>query len=703
MKQSLVGTAAAFGLVFLVGMTLAVVINTSVNAVVDAQTVINSPGATGDLTILKSSTAQIIGVSPGDPITYSIYYSWNGDDAAPNVTITDEFPDEVAIAGIFPPPTQQGVNTLEWDIGTLQMVDFGFIVITGTVRPDVPVGRVFTNTVTIAGDVTDQDLENNTSHSRVEIPVPLPDLQIWKLGMFEEIEEGFGFTAEEGVETTFNLFYANYSSIGATGTVLTDDLPSGIAFVSADPPPSHINGQQLTWDLGEVPSLDAGEIVIIVRPEEIGAFVNTASIGSSVDDRQPSDNSFQFSFNVVTLLPPRLLRPNTRNIDEDRPVIVNANPHFAGLAKTGATVTLYEGDADGCYGDLANCHPTEIISTVAGLDRSWEMTPTTMTETRTYSLYLRAELGSIVSEAPWGYWMPMPVRVDPAFANWDMDNFTISTEGQENSPGGLGGTTGIGPNAPFTITIRQSIWPSVPSSPTLSALHDLRLVIDEGMDEPYTVTLPVTEFRSVPTNTLSTGQSVAAPLAALDYMSYDLFYVQHGFGPGAHVHVWCRPVYYPDDPDDLPIVGLVWTLCNELLIDPAGYVYDVNTAGGAVDWPDIPPSASLVTNATVTATVRTGDDTWARWQAELSGQVNPQTTDESKNDRIDVPGYYAFYVPPGQYRVEAAANGCARYTSPILTVVDAPIFHNVGMRCSSAAQIGVSYDAFLPAIMHKKE
>jgi hypothetical protein len=186
-------------------------------------------------------------------------------------------------------------------------------------------------------------------------------------------------------------------------------------------------------------------------------------------------------------------------------------------------------------------------------------------------------------------------------------------------------------------------------------------------------------------------------------LSYDLFYVQHGFGPGAHVHVWCRPVYYPDDPDDLPIVGLVWTLCNELLIDPAGYVYDVNTAGGAVDWPDVPPSASLVTNATVTATVRTGDDTWARWQAELSGQVNPQTTDDSKSDRIDVPGYYAFYVPPGQYRVEAAANGCARYTSPILTVVDAPIFHNVGMRCSSAAQIGVSYDAFLPAIMHKKE
>jgi uncharacterized repeat protein (TIGR01451 family) len=397
MKQSLVGTAAAFGMVFVVGMTLALVINTSVNAVVDTQTAINSLAATGDLATVKSSTAQLIGVSPGDPITYSIYYIWNGDDVAPNVSITDEFPEEVAIGGIVPPPTQQGDNTLQWNLGTLQAADFGFIVVTGTVKPDTSVGRVFTNTVTIAGDVTDEEPENNTSHSRVEIPVPLPDLQIWKLGMFEEVEEGFGFTAEEGVETTFNLMYTNYSAIAAMDTVLTDDLPSGIAFVTADPPPSSVNGQQLRWNLGEVPPLGTGEIVITVRPEEIGAFVNTASIDSSAGDRKPSDNSSQFSFNVVALLPPRLLRPNARDIDADRPLIVEPNPRFEGLAKAGATVTLYEGDADGCFGDLSNCHPTEITSTVAGPDRRWEMTPTTMTETRTYSLYLRAELGSLAT------------------------------------------------------------------------------------------------------------------------------------------------------------------------------------------------------------------------------------------------------------------------------------------------------------------
>ena len=103
MKQSLVSAAVAIGMVFVVGMTLALIISTSVNAVVDTQTAISSPAATGDLAVVKSSTAQLLGVSPGDPITYSIYYSWVGDAAAPNVIVTDDLPEEVVIGGILPP------------------------------------------------------------------------------------------------------------------------------------------------------------------------------------------------------------------------------------------------------------------------------------------------------------------------------------------------------------------------------------------------------------------------------------------------------------------------------------------------------------------------------------------------------------------------------------------------------------------------
>jgi hypothetical protein len=323
-----------------------------------------------------------------------------------------------------------------------------------------------------------------------------------------------------------------------------------------------------------------------------------------------------------------------------------------------------------------------------------------MTETRLYSLYLLAEIKGYTSEPSFGSWSPISVEVDPAFdqAGWDFDNFVIETGGQENRPGGLGGTTGTTPNEPFTLTIRQDIWDTVPLSSTLRANHDLRLVIDDGSNEPYTTTLPVTEFRRVMDGVAGADQNGSGVLSPLGVWAYDMIYVHHGMGPGASIEIWCVPVYYPDDPNEIPIVGLVWTKCNEILIDPAGYVYDLNETVVAVDWPAVPPDEALITNATVTATVRTGDNSWTRWQAEKTGQINPQVTDYTTEDGIKIPGYFAFYVPPGQYQVQASAPSCAIYTSPILTVVDAPVFHNVGMRCTEGAQTGIEFMVYLPVL-----
>ena len=73
--------------------------------------------------------------------------------------------------------------------------------------------------------------------------------------------------------------------------------------------------------------------------------------------------------------------------------------------------------------------------------------------------------------------------------------------------------------------------------------HDLRLVIDDGSGEPYTTTLPVSEFRKVTDGVASSDANANGVLSPQGGWSYDLFYVQHGFGPGASIQVWCRPVY----------------------------------------------------------------------------------------------------------------------------------------------------------------
>jgi hypothetical protein len=108
-----------------------------------------------------------------------------------------------------------------------------------------------------------------------------------------------------------------------------------------------------------------------------------------------------------------------------------------------------------------------------------------------------------------------------------------------------------------------------------------------------------------------------------------------------------------------------------------------------------------VVNATVTTTVRTGDNTWEVWDAGTYGQFNPQVTDRTTADGVREPGYYAFFVPAGQYKVAASAPECTSYESPILTVVDEPIYHNVGLRCTEEAATGVEYRIYLPLVVRQ--
>jgi hypothetical protein len=102
------------------------------------------------------------------------------------------------------------------------------------------------------------------------------------------------------------------------------------------------------------------------------------------------------------------------------------------------------------------------------------------------------------------------------------------------------------------------------------------------------------------------------------------------------------------------------TTAGRVLIDPDGYVYNAVLGFGV-----------KVPGATVTCDVYDEDyQSWSRWPAELyESQINPQVT---QND-----GYYAFFVPPGKYRVTAIAPNYQPHTSPVIEVVNAIVHYNI--------------------------
>jgi hypothetical protein len=178
------------------------------------------------------------------------------------------------------------------------------------------------------------------------------------------------------------------------------------------------------------------------------------------------------------------------------------------------------------------------------------------------------------------------------------------------------------------------------------------------------------------------------------YKSWDFTYIFRGYGPGAHVTVKYHPFKYAcstGDPEE--IIGDDITI-TEILIDPAGYVYDQDAAGSEYTWPEVPPENSLIDKATVTAWERTGDTDWTVWDAEAHGeQVNPQVTDISTDDKVKQKGYFAFFVPTGQYRVSATAPDYADAESPVLTVINEPIYYNLGMHRSKQNETSVEQNS----------
>jgi len=111
-------------------------------------------------------------------------------------------------------------------------------------------------------------------------------------------------------------------------------------------------------------------------------------------------------------------------------------------------------------------------------------------------------------------------------------------------------------------------------------------------------------------------------------------------------------------------------------IDPDGYVYDGSLVDAGASIAD-----ALILDAQVTAYVwraDLGDDgEWVIWPAGSYGQSNPQWTDSTTADGVLEEGYYSFLTPPGQYRITVEAEGYQPYQSPVLTVIDTPIHHDI--------------------------
>uniref|UniRef100_UPI000FFF15E8 T9SS type B sorting domain-containing protein n=1 Tax=Aquimarina sediminis TaxID=2070536 RepID=UPI000FFF15E8 len=220
-------------------------------------------GNTTDLVVSK--TVNNTTPNEGDTVIYTITLTNSGPATATNVSITDLLPTGVTYVSDTPSQGSYVSGTGVWSVGSINNSSNATLSISATVDGGTS-GDTITNTVSsVSLDQTDSN--TTIDDSSENIVVGGIDLVIEK-GI---LESGPYLTGET---YTYNILVSNNSLNDATNVLITDQLPSGITYLSNNSSEIY-NVSTGVWNVGTV---TAGNTIEL----EISFSVDTASAGMTI-------------------------------------------------------------------------------------------------------------------------------------------------------------------------------------------------------------------------------------------------------------------------------------------------------------------------------------------------------------------------------------------------------------------------------------
>jgi len=182
--------------------------------------------ATVDLTLSKSVTPGI--ALPGQTVVFTLSArNINSVYAANGVVITDNLPTGI----LNPVVTSSGVPITQilgapgyvWNVEPMLPGQSVLITVTGVITPDAANGDTFTNTARISSTTVDSNTTNNTASAAVQVG----GLPIVSKGA----SPASASTVNPGDALVYTIVVTTQSDL--SNLVITDSLPSGVAYVSS--------------------------------------------------------------------------------------------------------------------------------------------------------------------------------------------------------------------------------------------------------------------------------------------------------------------------------------------------------------------------------------------------------------------------------------------------------------------------------------
>ena len=271
--------------------------------------------AAPDLFVTKDDSQSV--VIAGDSIQYTINYGNTGSQGATGVVITESLPAgtsfDAANSTSGWAETSSGSGIFEFNIGPLNASASGSVTFAVTVDNPLAAGiDQIVNNVSIADDGTngpDEDPTDNTDGDTNTVTAA-PDLFVTK--------DDSQSVVVAGQVVTYAINFGNSGSQGATGVVLTEALPAGVAFNAGGSTAGWIETSPgsgvFEFSVGALAATATSSVnfsVIVDDPLAAGIdqLINSVSIaddGSNGADEDLSDNS-DTDVDTVTAAPDLLI------------------------------------------------------------------------------------------------------------------------------------------------------------------------------------------------------------------------------------------------------------------------------------------------------------------------------------------------------------------------------------------------------------
>jgi uncharacterized repeat protein (TIGR01451 family) len=227
------------------------------------------------IVVAKSGDRAI--ATPGDLVTYTIYYNNTGDGNARHVWVNDTLPAGTTYVSSSVPYASFAGQTYRWYFNHVAPGDHSFTV-TVRVSAGVPLGTILSNVAWLSyTDQLSRPMDTSADWFNVTVQVPPPTINVVK-----RVANSAPFAGEQ---VTFYIYYNNTGIGSAADVWLNDTLPAGMAYVSASQAPDSVSGQIVRWHFtGIAPGNYQLELVVVVGAGVAVGTVLTNNIMCEYED-----------------------------------------------------------------------------------------------------------------------------------------------------------------------------------------------------------------------------------------------------------------------------------------------------------------------------------------------------------------------------------------------------------------------------------